>query len=110
MLALLEQRGGKFLCYNEQVKYRIQERDIMPAAATATRQNLYHLIERLPDEKIPILFDWVSRLGGGGGQSTLLSFNPEPDPFYSASNMAVLQQSIRDADEGRLTAHELIDA
>ena len=48
--------------------------------------------------------------GGVGGQSSLLSFNPEPDPFYSASNMAVLQQSIRDADEGRLTAHELIDA
>ena len=82
----------------------------MPAAvATATRQNLYHLIECLPDEKIPILLDWVSRLGEVGEQGIPLSFNPEPDPFYSASNMAVLQQSIRDADEGRLTAHELID-
>ena len=33
----------------------------------------------------------------------------EADPFYSPSNMAVLRQSIRDADEGRLTRHELID-
>ena len=31
------------------------------------------------------------------------------DPFYSPSNMAVLRQSIHDADEGKLTAHELID-
>ena len=32
-----------------------------------------------------------------------------PDPFYSASNMKVLRQSIRDADEGKLTEHELIE-
>ena len=31
------------------------------------------------------------------------------DPFYSASNMKVLRQSIRDADEGKLTEHELIE-
>ena len=31
------------------------------------------------------------------------------DPFYSASNMRVLKQSIREADEGKLTEHELIE-
>ena len=31
------------------------------------------------------------------------------DPFYSASNMEVLQQSIKDANEGKLTEHELIE-
>jgi len=31
------------------------------------------------------------------------------DPFFSESNMRVLRQSIRDAEEGKLTAHELIE-
>ena len=31
------------------------------------------------------------------------------DPFYSASNMKVLQQSMADADAGKLTEHELIE-
>lgn len=31
------------------------------------------------------------------------------DPFYRASNMAVLKQSIKEADEGKLTEHELIE-
>ena len=31
------------------------------------------------------------------------------DPFYSESNMRVLKQSIREADEGKLTEHELIE-
>jgi DNA-damage-inducible protein J len=31
------------------------------------------------------------------------------DPFYSASNMKVLRQSIKEADEGKLTEHELIE-
>ena len=31
------------------------------------------------------------------------------DPFYSASNMNVLKQSIKDADAGKLTEHELIE-
>jgi len=31
------------------------------------------------------------------------------DPFYSASNMRVLKQSIQDAENGKLTAHELIE-
>jgi len=31
------------------------------------------------------------------------------DPFYSMSNMSVLKQSIKDADEGKLTARELIE-
>ena len=32
------------------------------------------------------------------------------DPFYSESNMRVLRQSIKDADDGKLTEHELIEA
>jgi len=35
--------------------------------------------------------------------------NASSDPFYSESNIEVLEQSIRDADEGRLTEHELIE-
>ena len=31
------------------------------------------------------------------------------DPFYSASNMRVLKQSIKEADENKLTEHELIE-
>ena len=33
----------------------------------------------------------------------------EADPFYSESNMKVLLQSIKEADEGKLTPHELIE-
>ena len=35
--------------------------------------------------------------------------NINTDPFYSASNMKVLRQSIADADAGKLTEHELIE-
>ncbi|MDR2719062.1 MAG: type II toxin-antitoxin system RelB/DinJ family antitoxin [Treponema sp.] len=31
------------------------------------------------------------------------------DPFYSAENMKVLRKSIQKAEEGKLTAHELIE-
>jgi len=31
------------------------------------------------------------------------------DPFYNKENMKVLRQSINEADEGKLTAHELIE-
>ena len=31
------------------------------------------------------------------------------DPFYSAENIKILRQSIKEADEGKLTAHELIE-
>jgi DNA-damage-inducible protein J len=31
------------------------------------------------------------------------------DPFYSAENMKVLRKSIKKANEGKLTAHELIE-
>ena len=65
------------------------------AAMSVGRKTLYRLIENLSEDKIPVLIDWVSGLA--------------PDPFYSPSNMAVLRQSIHDADEGKLTAHELID-
>ena len=31
------------------------------------------------------------------------------DPFYNEENMKVLRQSIKEANEGKLTAHELIE-
>ena len=31
------------------------------------------------------------------------------DPFYNRENMKVLRQSIKEADEGKLTAHEMIE-
>ena len=31
------------------------------------------------------------------------------DPFYSADNMKVLRKSVQEAEEGKLTAHELIE-
>jgi DNA-damage-inducible protein J len=31
------------------------------------------------------------------------------DPFYNTENMNVLHQSIKEAEEGKLTAHELIE-
>jgi len=31
------------------------------------------------------------------------------DPFYNAENMKVIHQSIKEAEEGKLTAHELIE-
>lgn len=33
----------------------------------------------------------------------------ETDPFYSECNMRVLLQSIKEANEGKLTRHELIE-
>jgi DNA-damage-inducible protein J len=31
------------------------------------------------------------------------------DPFYSETNMKILRKSIQEANEGKLTAHELIE-
>ena len=31
------------------------------------------------------------------------------DPFYSIENMNVLRQSIKEAEDGKLTAHDLIE-
>ena len=31
------------------------------------------------------------------------------DPFFSAENMKVLRESLKKAEEGKLTAHELIE-
>ena len=59
-----------------------KESDLM-TAMTAERRELSRPLETLPNEKA--------------------------DPFYSPSNLAVLRQSIRDANEGRLTRHELIE-
>jgi len=31
------------------------------------------------------------------------------DPFYNTENMKILRKSIKEADEGKLTAHEMIE-
>ena len=38
-----------------------------------------------------------------------IPFELSIDPFYSEKNMKVLRESIRDADAGKLTEHELIE-
>ena len=38
-----------------------------------------------------------------------LPFTPTVDPFYSPNNMAVLEQSIADADAGKVFERELIE-
>ena len=38
-----------------------------------------------------------------------IPFELSIDPFYSEKNMKVLRESIRDADAGELTEHELIE-
>ena len=38
-----------------------------------------------------------------------IPFELSIDPFYSEKNMKVLQESIRDADAGKLTEHEIIE-
>ena len=38
-----------------------------------------------------------------------IPFDLSLDPFYSESNMKVLRQSIQEANEGKLTVHELIE-
>lgn len=38
-----------------------------------------------------------------------MPFEINTDPFYSEENMKVLKESIRDADAGKLTEHELIE-
>jgi DNA-damage-inducible protein J len=38
-----------------------------------------------------------------------IPFDLRLDPFYSAANMAVLRESAKEADEGKLAAHELIE-
>jgi DNA-damage-inducible protein J len=38
-----------------------------------------------------------------------IPFDLRLDPFYSEANMAALRDSAKDADEGKLTAHELLE-
>ena len=51
------------------------------------------------DDKIPAILELVEKY-----------VSEIKDPFYSDTNMSVLRKSIREADEGRLTYHELIEA
>jgi DNA-damage-inducible protein J len=38
-----------------------------------------------------------------------IPFDLRLDPFYSEANMAALREAAKDADEGKLTAHELLE-
>jgi DNA-damage-inducible protein J len=50
---------------------------------------------------------FVSQAVREGGMPFALT--TKTDPFYSAANMKILRQSIKDANEGKVTAHELIE-
>ena len=65
----------------------------------SARESIYNILDSLPDDKIPAILELVKKYVG-----------EIKDPFYSDTNMSVLRQSIREADEGRLTYHELIEA
>jgi DNA-damage-inducible protein J len=49
------------------------------------------------------------RLSQTGSPVNGIPFELRFDPFYSAQNMATLRASVREANEGKLTAHELIE-
>lgn len=38
-----------------------------------------------------------------------IPFELSLDPFYSEKNLMILHESIRDADDGKLSVHELIE-
>lgn len=38
-----------------------------------------------------------------------IPFEITADPFYSAANMERLEKAIKDAEEGKLTVHELVE-
>ena len=64
----------------------------------SARESIYNILDSLPDEKIPGVLKVIRQYVG-----TI------SDPFYSDANMSVLRQSIREANEGKLTRHELIE-
>ena len=39
-----------------------------------------------------------------------IPFEITAEPFYSAANMERLEKAIKDAEEGKLTVHEIIEA
>ena len=65
----------------------------------SARESIYNILDSLPDEKIPGVLNVIRQYVG-----------EIKDPFYSDTNMSVLRRSIREADEGKLTHHELIEA
>ncbi|MBQ3408750.1 MAG: type II toxin-antitoxin system RelB/DinJ family antitoxin [Clostridia bacterium] len=38
-----------------------------------------------------------------------IPFEITADPFYSAANMERLEKAVKDAEEGKLTVHELVE-
>ena len=64
----------------------------------SARESLYNILDSLPDDKMPDILNVIRQYVG-----------EVKDPFYSDSNMSVLRQSIREANEGKLTHHELIE-
>ncbi len=42
-------------------------------------------------------------------QNNDIPFKNIDDPFYNPENMQILEQSIRDAEIGKVTIHELIE-
>ena len=65
----------------------------------SVRESVYNILDSLPDEKMRDVLNMLVKYAG-----------KTADPFYGDSNMSVLRQSIREAEAGKLTHHELIEA
>ncbi|MBQ6434484.1 MAG: hypothetical protein IJM82_10585 [Synergistaceae bacterium] len=57
----------------------------------SARESVYNILDSLPDDKMPDILN------------VIIKYAENSDPFYSDSNMSVLRQSIREANEGKLT-------
>ena len=64
----------------------------------SARESIYNILDSLPDDRMPYILNIMKEYAG-----------ENKDPFYSDYNMSFLRQSIREANEGRLTHHELIE-
>ncbi|MBQ3646830.1 MAG: hypothetical protein IJP69_03190 [Synergistaceae bacterium] len=60
----------------------------------SARESVYNILDSLPDDKMPDILN------------VIIKYAENSDPFYSDSNMSVLRQSIREANEGKLTHHD----
>ena len=49
------------------------------------------------------------RVNSDLNESVSVPFEFGTDPFYSEKNMKILRESIRDADAGKLTEHDLME-
>jgi len=63
-----------------------------------TIDTIYDILRKKPEIQLQHVLRFVEQMD-----------DYEEDPFYSESNMKILKQSIKEADEGKLTKHDLIE-